>query len=562
VTWRFEPSPRGADPADGLAARVFDPLWFLTRQWQVGEFAGTDGGTAIRADISYGSSPIVEWQPAGASSPIPYEPSGAPLEAVIEGEAPDPTDLRLRIEAGARLRRMLGEALSATTTAADIAAAQTAVQQAYPFVSPLPAPTGMSVDPLLAGVATRVPDGQALAQALNLDQPAYPDAPAFVAPVATAWLQWWNAQVAMLGPVAFDSARMEYGFTLRTSDDAVLSANPYTGNGLDWTDFDLVTDASPGQSPVSTVGTATMGPASAPASPPETVTVTAIPTPVRFRGMPSSRFWELEDATVDFGAVESSPADPGRLMLVEFMTLYGTDWFVHPLLIPTGSLTSISQLKVADVFGRTFLLPSINAPAAGSTPAAKWQMFALHPTGVWEAGADALLLVPGAPQLADGPTIEEVALARDEVALLGWGIERIVADPTGTPVDRRSRWAATYQPQAATPPDEPARYLVETTVPDYWIPLVPIAVGNSVGLQVTPMESEDGVPAYPVVPQGRLLVDGTVIPDEEIGADGATVIRNWRSARWIGGTSARWVVRRKLAGQGEVSSGLRFDTLT
>lgn len=53
-----------------------------------------------------------------------------------------------------------------------------------------------------------------------------------------------------------------------------------------------------------------------------------------------------------------------------------------------------------------------------------------------------------------------------------------------------------------------------------------------------------------------------MIPDEEIGADGATVIRNWRSARWIGGTTARWVVRRKLAGQGEVSSGLRFDTLT
>lgn len=502
MTWRFEPSPRAADPADGLAARVFDPLWFLTRQWQVGEFTGTDGGTAIRADISYGSRPIVEWQPAGAPSPTPYEPAGAPLEAVIEGEAPDPSDLRLRIEAGARLRRMLGEAVSATVTAADIAAAQTAVQEAHPFLSPLSAPAGMSVDPLLAGIAARVPDGQALAQTLSLDQPAFPDAPAFVVPVASRWLQWWNAQVAMLGPVAFDATRMEYGFTLRTSDDAVLSANPYTGDGLDWTDFDLVTDAAQAESPVPTVDTAPMGPTTAPASPPDTSTVTAIPTPVRFRGMPSSRFWEMEDATVDFGALESSPGDPGRLMLVEFMTLYGTDWFVHPLLIPTGSLTSISQLTVTDVFGRTFSLPSINAVSAGSTPAATtWQMFALHPTGAWEPAADALLLVPGAPQFADGPTIEEVALARDEVALLGWGIERIVADPTGTPVDRRSRWTATYQPQPATPPDEPPRYLVETTVPDYWIPLVPIAAGKSVGLQVTPMESEDGVPAYPVVPQ-------------------------------------------------------------
>ena len=34
-----------------LSARVFDPLWLLTRQWQVGEFQGEDAGMPVLARV-------------------------------------------------------------------------------------------------------------------------------------------------------------------------------------------------------------------------------------------------------------------------------------------------------------------------------------------------------------------------------------------------------------------------------------------------------------------------------------------------------------------------------
>jgi hypothetical protein len=55
TTWhRLEPRLRGADPAEGLRAAVHDPLWFLGRQWQVGELLGEDTASpvAVRVDTA------------------------------------------------------------------------------------------------------------------------------------------------------------------------------------------------------------------------------------------------------------------------------------------------------------------------------------------------------------------------------------------------------------------------------------------------------------------------------------------------------------------------------
>ena len=49
---RLEPQPRRGDVTVGAAAPVRDPLWLLARQWQVGEFAGQDGGTSDRRPVA------------------------------------------------------------------------------------------------------------------------------------------------------------------------------------------------------------------------------------------------------------------------------------------------------------------------------------------------------------------------------------------------------------------------------------------------------------------------------------------------------------------------------
>ena len=48
---RLEGRARKEDFERSLRAEVRDPLWMLTRQWQVGEFKGEDAGSAAKARV-------------------------------------------------------------------------------------------------------------------------------------------------------------------------------------------------------------------------------------------------------------------------------------------------------------------------------------------------------------------------------------------------------------------------------------------------------------------------------------------------------------------------------
>jgi len=63
TTWnRLEPRARSVDFAESLAARVHDPLWFLARQWQLQEFRGEDGGSAVAVHLRGVAAPITRSQ--------------------------------------------------------------------------------------------------------------------------------------------------------------------------------------------------------------------------------------------------------------------------------------------------------------------------------------------------------------------------------------------------------------------------------------------------------------------------------------------------------------------
>ena len=49
---RLEPQSVSGDPTPGLEARLHDPLWLLTRQWQLGEFHGEDVGSPVLVHIA------------------------------------------------------------------------------------------------------------------------------------------------------------------------------------------------------------------------------------------------------------------------------------------------------------------------------------------------------------------------------------------------------------------------------------------------------------------------------------------------------------------------------
>lgn len=65
---RLEGQPRSEDMQRALKAEVRDALWMLTRQWQMGEFAGDDAGTPAFANLDYHCAPF------GGDDTVPLEP--------------------------------------------------------------------------------------------------------------------------------------------------------------------------------------------------------------------------------------------------------------------------------------------------------------------------------------------------------------------------------------------------------------------------------------------------------------------------------------------------------
>ncbi|MDP8910419.1 MAG: hypothetical protein M3N47_15170, partial [Chloroflexota bacterium] len=80
----LEPLAPGTDLDAGLRAAVADPVWFLTRQWQLGEHQGEDASSpvAVRATVSHTPLSFDAADPA-------MDPTNRPGEALVEGEPGD-----------------------------------------------------------------------------------------------------------------------------------------------------------------------------------------------------------------------------------------------------------------------------------------------------------------------------------------------------------------------------------------------------------------------------------------------------------------------------------------
>jgi hypothetical protein len=545
---RLEPSTRSPGVEEGLAARILDPLWMLARQWQLGEFNGKDAGTPVVVRATGNTSPLNAWRGIMQADWTPFDGSAGPLDALVEPEREASPTLRERVETGAHFLRLL--------SAADLGNYQSAFVSAHQFDEAILTGAAFGSDALFTAIARRAPDGLALRETVFALIARNPESVEIdpgdldgVIAVANAWLAWYADEIGTAdsvdgAAVTWQEHRLEYG--LATSSPAaggtVLVADRYQGDGLDWFDFDI--------DPTATIG---------PAAPSIAIDVKAVPHPVRFSGMPLPRFWAMEDASCDFGSIDAAPSDVGRLLLVEFATVYGNDWFVLPLKIPAGSLTILDAVTVTDVFGRTLVLDR----AGKDDP--NWNMFSLDTRGAAHPAQNALLLPPTSGNVSESSPIESVLFLRDDMADLAWGVEARVSNDLESSLDRRSAWVAPGKLPPGTV-DLPA-YRVETVVPDYWIPLAPEQTDQqSIRLRMTPLEVDnDGVPQTSD-PKGLILQstdsDGNLwVYDEEIPREGVQVDRLYRYARWLDGRTSLWTARRRQTGRGEGSSGLRFDVL-
>jgi hypothetical protein len=539
TTWhRLEPRVRGQDPTTGLKAAVHDPLWLLGRQWQVGELLGEDSAFPVAVRVETVEQPLTRWRAAGGDA-VDYDPRSVPLEVMVEREPPVAPTLRRRLNAWLQLVELLDDA-GLGARAADLAAAH-----------PLPLPVASDpADERLRLVAAGAGDGLAAATALAADPAGLP------AGLVAAFLAWVGAQTVAGAGNCWVTDRLEYRFSVGAKTEAgelVLSAPEYLGGRLDWHALDV--DADPGH---------TLNPP-APAAE-ATTTAHLLPTRVTFPGMPAERFWELEDAVVDLGAVSASVEDLGRLLTVEFATVFGNDWWSVPVRANFGSLVGVRSLVVRDTFGENVLIEPTETTAPATAP---WRMFRLTDSSLAAGSGPApalLLLAPVVAGALDGDAIEELLLLRDETANLAWGVERVVEGADGRPRDRSADYAARLTAAPTPSLDSPAdlAYVLQTMVPNHWIPLVPVrdpAGSAAVVLQRGSLLTQDGT-ARRITAEGVLLapeLSPWYFHEEEVPRAGLRVRRVPSIARWLDGTPYAWVSRRVSAGRGEGSSGLRFD---
>jgi hypothetical protein len=535
VTSWYRIEPQSEDPTPGpdraLQARIYDPAWLLGRQWQLGELTGEDAASPAWVRVRLAGTPLSRLRLGGP----PQDVEAADLlEPLVEGEAERAADWPAALTAG--------QHFLAALDLAGLGTLAPEFRSAYPLPDPGDGSARVRVlrrrglDGVALAAAARAPDGSAQLPA----RPQLTNHQDDVLDVLRDWLAWYPSPAPGAGS-AWTPARLEYAFTVAAphpsgTGELVLEAPAYQGGRLDWTDLRVAADATP----LGATGS------------PRTWTHAGLPTRVSYPGMPVNRWWEFEDAEVSFGHVEAEIGDVARLLMIEFATVYGNDWFLAPCDVDFGTVLTVTALVVTDTFGRATLVQPADVPG--------WSMFRV-------SGADpgVLVLPEVLASTIESAPVEEVLLARDEAANLAWAIERTVSGPAGDRIDRHERWrdrvTAVVADQPGELPPDTVVYALANQPPDHWTPLVPHSEGlRAIRLERGEVVHPDGT-TYP--PLGRLLEPGQPFSlfEEELPRGGLRVTRTWQRARHADGRVTTWMGRRSRPGRGDAHSGLAFDRI-
>ena len=546
---RLEPDSTTGDPKPGTEARIADPAWMLGRQWQFGELIGENAGSAVSVRVRSQAVPVTAWAPlddatVNRMNAVEWRPwrAGAILEELVQ-DVPGLAfgrGVRQRAEAGQQLVDLLVDA-DATQLAQDLVTR-------YPLsLEPPISAEEAALDPqasrLLSVLAGAVPDGVAIADEVSRLAPAEPDwitGASDPEPVRAAlgdWLAWLIGAPESGG--AWSTERLEYRFALRFGDaqNAVVARGTQFGSAeVRWSDLewmpgaaDSLPDGAPDGTPIETVAT-------------------MLATPLRYPAMPADRYWQLEDADIDLGAIEAQPHDLARLALAEFAMTSGDDWLIAPVDGLLGALNRVVGVELTDDFGETVSVVELNDPR-----------FTMFKVAAGNGGMlPGIVLPPTAAGMMTGQALEEVLFLRDEQANMAWAIEQFVQGRSG---DRRDR-AGEPQPEPDPWPDEldpnERVYRLQSRVPGHWIPLVPVALlPGQVSLRKGAL-LRDG---EPLLPAGVTLAPTPLtFPGEEIPRDGVRVRAVPVLARRADGTYVKWASYRIRTGRGEAASRLAWDS--
>jgi hypothetical protein len=506
----LEPVGPGTDLDEGLRARVADPVWFLTRQWQLGEHQGEDASSPVAVTVSVDHVPLT-YDPRRPT----LDPTVVPAEALVEAEPGDWWTMGRRIRLG---------------------------RAAEPFLTGLP-PTRLRA--LKFG---RLPAAYSSFEG-EIDGRAV-----FTSALLPANAIW--SEVPSPPADHWSDSHLCYDAAFRCGGVA-LSVTDHDGGDVDW----FTVDGPPPDAPIGTQRTPT--PAGSPA-PPRTV----IPGRLDYPGAPNPRWWQFEDRQVDVGGFSPDRSHLGSILLLDVVLAHSDDWFWFPVPPPppaldanqppsSGVVVTLNGASVKDSFDQIWELavPPVEGPGG-------WSLF--QTTGLSPA---CLVIWPIAVAPASGAALDDVVLGVDEDANLAWAVE-LAADGQALLEDAKTDEAIL---QTARTGSRGFTYLPSTALPNHWQPYMRTDGGGLFGSwqqgivsdltgehprpRPGPVSRLIGGPSGPGGGRGQVL-DGHAIP-----STGLRIQRRAMLARDTAGKPVLWVERTARPLLGPPTSHLRFDVL-
>jgi len=485
--YKLEPRPRSDDITKGVQAIWRDPLWALTRQWQVGEFKGDDSASPIKTLLTLKSTKITRLRLNDEKQTSRFIDPNVPLESEVEKQKIIFSDKnpmwRIRVQLGQFFERDLKHRLNSLGTA------QNVIEDVFLILR-----NNFGIRPshvnynemntrsrdfllIIIGPQTnldkpRIIDGKQLlylTQTKVKDSLKNPDGTDYSEndSLVTSIVETINDiqelfKKFIYQPEGTESAwkpnRLEYDFSISAKSDktpqVVLAAREYNGQSLDW--FDFSRHFEPSNPPPDIIIKDEDGNLIQNANeanlPVTSDVLETIPTNISFYGSPNHRWWKFEDAKIDFGSLQLDQIDLGKLLVMNFALVFGNDWFIIPHDMDYGSLNEILTLEVIDVFGQKQCIKHprdldstfFNANQLDS----EWNVWDVFSIAIENNKDDIQLVNPCSspkslrslfiPPVIDwseeSDPIEKVKFLRDEMANKIWGVESIVQNAIGSGV--------------------------------------------------------------------------------------------------------------------------------
>ncbi len=561
---RLEPRPRSQDFERSLRAEIRDPLWMITRQWQMGEFEAEDAGSAIDARLLTRQTKVDRISldhenGKNYSDDIPME-TFVERESIVFGNNDLGVTYGLRVKMGQYFLKLHTDALRSKYISKYL--------EKYGFDVGKEDIFKGQIDGLNLYVATkrRVIDGakiykdiedDTISTKIGIEAGDLSEMKVFFN-LYQEWFLRQYSQPTEKGNKAWHPKTLDYQFSVaapyKNGDQKVLEASEYYSGRLDWYAFseNLRSDGLKTDNSV--------------VAEDKKVILSFLPSPAEFKGMPNPRFWEMEERQIDFGKINAKTTDHLLLLFAEFGLIYGNDWSVIPYNMSVNTICEVKGLVVTDVFGDRTLIRAANE--GDESDWQRWSMFNISNKDDIGLYNRQFFLPSTLIHSLQSDPIEQVNFMRDEMANMVWAIEETIPDATGKGINGNE---ASDQTGVLPPPiansTAAIRYLLGTSVPENWIPFLPVQKQNAVWdirFQRASMPKL-GEPPLEVVNAKGLLLNEVAAPyyinEEEIPYSGSIVKRTIQRVRWYDGKTYVWTGRMRETGRGQGGSNLRFDQI-